>query len=232
MTRYRIFLVPFIIILASVAAEAQTLGGGICPDNLSYGQKYLHANSGDNLFTGDVSPFSSRQGAIAMPEYSPFLMNATSLGAGAVGDIPLRSNIFLRISIINLFSPVTRSFGSIPESQGILMPVQVGIRIPLLRSTLGTLGYTLYGESSAGLLFGWAYPTNGSFINYSVPNSRFTSGASAYIGVGNSLRIDRYVGVYLNGGMGYYDLFSSSFMPQTRYLVPSVSAGFLFSILR
>lgn len=149
-----------------------------------------------------------------------------------VGSVPLHNDIFLRISVINLFSPVTRTFGPVPESQGILMPVQLGIRVPFLRSTLGTLGYSLYGESSAGLLFGWAYPTNGSFLDYSLPNSRFTSGASAYVGVGNSLRIDKFVGLYLNGGVGYYDLFSASFMPQTRYVVPSVSVGFLFSFMQ
>ncbi|HQT91224.1 MAG TPA: hypothetical protein PL001_04255 [Candidatus Kryptobacter bacterium] len=232
MIRNCIFIFSLIVMCAATTVQSQTLGGTICPDNLSYGATYLHSNAGGNLFRGAVSPFAARQGAIAAPEYSPVLMNATSLGAGMVGSVPLHNNIFLRISIINLFSPVTRTFGSVPESQGILMPVQVGIRVPFLRSTLGTLGYSLYGESSAGLLFGWAYPTNGSFLDYSLPNSRFTSGASAYVGVGNSLRIDKFVGLYLNGGVGYYDLFSASFMPQTRYVVPSVSVGFLFSFMQ
>ncbi len=231
MMRIARIALPFVLLFTAVAVQGQSLGGGICPDNLSYSAKYYHVNSTDNLFGGNVSPFSSRQGLIAAPEYSPVLMNATSLGFGAVGDIPLRSNIFLRISIIDLFSPAFGPSGSGYGSQGILMPVQVGIRVPFLRSYLGTLGYSLYGESSAGLLFGWAYPTNGSFIGYSLPNSRFTSGASAYAGIGNSLRIDRYLGVYLNGGIGYYDLFSSTFMPQTRYLVPSISAGFLFNLM-
>jgi hypothetical protein len=232
MIRNSIFIFPLIVMCAAASAQSQTLGVTMCPDNLSYGATSLHSNVGENLFGGAISPLASRQGAIAAPEYSPVLMNATSLGAGMVGSVPLHNNIFLRISIINLFSPVTRTFGSVPESQGMLMPVQVGIRVPFLRSMLGTLGYSLYGESSAGLLFGWAYPTNGPFLDYSLPNSRFTSGASAYVGVGNSLRIDKFVGLYLNGGVGYYDLFSASFMPQTRYVVPSVSVGFLFSFMQ
>jgi hypothetical protein len=232
MIRNSIYVLSLILMCAVTSAQSQTLGYAICPDNQSYGAGVRHWNSGDNLFAGDFSPLASRQGAIAAPEYSPVLMNATSLGAGMVGSVPLHNNIFLRISIINLFSPLTRTFGSAPESQGILMPVQVGIRVPFLRSTLGTFGYSLYGESSAGLLFGWAYPTNGSFLDYSLPNSRFTSGASAYIGLGNSLRIDKFVGLYLNGGVGYYDLFSASFMPQTRYVVPSVSLGFLFNFMQ
>lgn len=229
--RVRIVL-PVILMLVAVAAQAQTLGGAICPDNISYSSRYLQPRGDGGLIGSDFSQLSSRQGAIAAPEYSPFLMNATSLGMGAVGTIPLRENIFLRISIINLFSPQLSSLGMAYASQGILMPVQLGIRIPFVHSALGTLGYSLYGESSAGLLFGWAYPTDGSFLNYSLPNSRFTSGASAYAGIGNTLRVDRYVGVYLNGGMGYYDLFSSSFMPQTRYLVPSVSVGFMFNFVQ
>jgi hypothetical protein len=226
------FLFPVILLIATISAQAQIPGSAICPDNLTYGTRSVRGSSPDNLFSSENSPFASRDGLIAAPEYSPVLMNATSLGAGAVGDIPLHNDIFLRISIINLFTPAFGRSVSGYASQGMLMPVEVGVRIPFLRSELGTLGYSLYGESSAGLLFGWAFPTNGSFLNYSLTNSRFTSGASAYIGIGNSLRVDRYVGVYLNGGMGYYDLFSHSFMPQTRYLVPSVSVGFLFNFTR
>ncbi len=165
MIRYSIFVLPLIVMCAVTTAQSQIIGNAVCPDKLNYGAGVLHSNYGGNLSAGDFSPLASRQGAIAAPEYSPVLMNATSLGAGMVGSVPLHNNIFLRISIINLFSPVTRTFGSVPESQGLLMPVQIGIRVPFLRSYLGTLGYSLYGESSAGLLFGWAYPTNGSFLN-------------------------------------------------------------------
>ncbi len=119
---------------------------------------------------------------------------------------------------------------SSPGSQGVLIPVELGLRVPFVNATLGTLGYTLYGETSAGLLLGMVFPTNGSFLSYSLPNSRFSTGASAYAGIGNTLRMDKYVGLYLNGGVGYFDLFSSSFLPRTNYFVPSVSIGFFFNI--
>lgn len=226
------FVLPILVMFAAVAAEAQTLGGTICPDNINYTTKYLRPGTGTSLLSSDISPLAARQGAIAAPEYSPVMMSATSLGAGAVGSFSLHDNLFLRISVISLFTPLNGGvFGGAAASQGVLVPVQLGIRIPLLTSRLNTLGYSLYGEGSAGALFGWAFPTSGSFLNYSLPYSRFTSGASAYIGVGNSLRVDKYVGLYLNGGVGYYDFFSTSFMPQTRYLVPSLSVGFLFNFM-
>lgn len=226
------FVLPILLMFATVAAEAQTLGGTICPDNINYGTKYLRQGSGYDLFSNDVSQLAGRQGAMAAPEYSPVLMSATSLGAGAVGSFALHDNLFLRVSVISLFTPLNGGvFGGAEATQGILVPVQLGIRVPLLTSRLNTLGYSLYGEGSAGALFGWAYPTSGSFLAYSLPYSRFTSGASAYVGVGNSLRVDKYVGLYLNGGVGYYDFFSTSFMPRTRYLVPSLSVGFLFNFM-
>ncbi len=220
------------LLFATIAAEAQGLNQGICPDNLtnSYALPGHHG-----AFMPEAAPasFAGRQGFIAAPEYSPVLMDATSLGAGAVGSFPLNHNLFLRISIINLYNPLSYTYGaSAYDSQGLLMPVQLGVRVPFLRSSLGSLGYTLYGETSAGLLFGWAFPTNGSFMNYSLPNSRFSSGASAYMGIGNSVRLDKYVGLYLNGGLGYYDFFSTNILPQSNYLVPSVAAGFYFNLGR
>ncbi len=219
-----------LIFVVSVAAQAQTLGSGFRPGSIDYIPAQFQPRSGAVSFGNDMSALGARQGAIAAPEYSPFLMNATSLGAGMEGTVPLRNNIFVRISIISLFNPSLASYQT--GSQGMLMPVQLGARLPIYSAELGTLGYSLYGEGSAGLLFGWAFPTNGSFMSYSLPNSRFTSGASAYAGIGNTLRVDRYVGLYLNGGLGYFDLFSSTFMPQTRYLVPSLSVGFLFNFVQ
>lgn len=224
------FVIPFMVMIAAVAVQAQTTGEPVATDNFTYGTRYIPSARGQAMFSSDVSGLQRPQGAIAAPEYSPVLMNATSLGAGAVGSFPLHNNLFLRLSIISLYSPVS-TLGAVPSSQGILMPIQVGYRMPFIRSRLNTLGYTLYGESSAGLLLGFAFPTGGSFLNYSIPYSRFTSGASAYLGIGNSLRMDRYVGLYLNGGVGYYNFFSSSFMPQTRYIVPSVSVGFMFNFM-
>ncbi len=216
------------VMLAAMSASAQVLNGGMCPDNLNYNYRVPGLQG---TATPDAVPTSNafRQSGFAIPEYSPVLMDATSLGAGAVGSFPLQGNLFLRISVINLYNPLPAYDSFVYGSQGILVPVELGVRVPFLRSTLGSLGYTLYGESSAGMLFGWAYPTNGSFINYSLPNSRFSSGAAAYAGIGNSLRMDRYVGLYLNAGLGYYDLLSASILPQSHYLFPSVAAGFYFS---
>ena len=217
------------ILLAAISAQAQGFTGSLCPDNVNGSLRNVGPR-GSLMPDAAPSSFVSRQGAFAIPEYSPVLLDATSLGAGAVGSFPLQGDLFLRISIINLYNPVSTANGAaVYGSQGMLMPVELGIRVPFLKSELGTLGYTLYGESSAGLLFGWAFPTDGSFMSYSLPNSRFSSGAAAYVGLGNSIRMDKYVGLYLNGGLGYYDFFSSSIMPQTNYLVPSVAAGFYFS---
>lgn len=224
------FFTSMIVMFSTVAVRAQTFGGTFRSDNIGYGMQYLHEGGRYGLFSNDVSELQTHQGAVAAPEYSPVLMNATSLGAGAVGSFPLHNNLFLRISIISLFSPVS-SLGAVPSSQGVLMPIEVGYRVPFIRSALNTLNYTMYGEASAGALFGWAFPTSGSFLNYSLPYSRFTSGASAYLGIGNSVRLARYVGLYLNGGVGYYNFFSTSFMPQTRYFVPSLSVGFMFNFM-
>ncbi|MCL5267909.1 MAG: hypothetical protein M1469_07390 [Bacteroidetes bacterium] len=221
----------FLILIAAIAAQAQVFNGSLCPDNVSSGYRITGLH-GDLMPEAGPYSFASRQSAFAVPEYSPVLMDATSLGAGAVGSFPLQGNLFLRISIINLYNPLASANGAVAYgSQGMLIPVELGLRVPFLKSELGSLGYTLYGESSAGLLFGWAFPTDGSFMNYSLPNSRFSSGASAYMGIGNSLRMDKYVGLYLNGGLGYYDFFSSSIMPQTNYLVPSVAVGFYFNFV-
>lgn len=220
------------LLFTTIAVEAQGLNQGICPDNLT--NSYV-LQGHQNALMPDVAPasFAERQGMIAAPEYSPVLMDATSLGAGAEGSFPVDNNLFLRISIINLYNPLSYVYGASPyNSQGMLMPIQLGMRFPLLRSTLGSLGYTLYGETFAGLLLGWAYPTNGSFLNYSLPYSRFSSGGSAYMGIGNSVRLDKYVGVYLNGGLGYYDFFSTNILPRSSYLVPSVAAGFYFNLGR
>lgn len=224
------FFMSMMMVFGAVAVQAQTLGGTFRTDNVGYGKEYLHDGGGYGLFSSDVSGMQRPQGAVAAPEYSPVLMNATSLGAGAVGSFPLHGNLFLRISLISLFSPVS-SFAAVPSSQGVLVPIEVGYRVPFIRSGLNTLDYTLYGEASAGALFGWAFPTSGSFLNYALPYSRFTSGASAYLGVGNSVRVARFVGLYLNGGVGYYNFFSTSFMPQTQYVVPSLSVGFMFNFM-
>lgn len=223
-------LLPLLFFITTVVAQAQMLGRESITDNFGYATKSFQAApvTGQDLLSNGTSQFARPQGAIAAPEYSPVLMSATSLGAGAVGSFPLHNDMFLRLSLISLYEPVS-TFGAIPSSQGVLMPVELGVRVPFVQSRLNTLGYTLYGEGSAGMLFGWAFPTSGSFLNYSLPYSRFTTGASAYLGVGNSLRLARFVGLYLNGGVGYYNFFSTSFMPQTRYVVPSISVGFLFN---
>ena len=230
MIRRMSLLLPILFFFASVAAQAQLLGRESVTDNFGYDMKSLRSTpvAGLGYLSDGTSRYARPMGAIAAPENSPLLMSATSLGAGAVGSIPLRNDMFLRISLISLYEPVS-TFGAIPSSQGVLLPVELGVRVPFVQSRLNTLGYTLYGEGSAGMLFGWAFPTSGSFLNYSLPYSRFTTGASAYLGVGNSLRLARFVGLYLNGGVGYYNFFSTSFMPQTRYVVPSVSVGFLFN---
>ncbi len=230
MIRRTSLLLSFLFIVATSSAQAQLLGRERATDNVGYGISSLGAApaTGQDFLSAGSSQFTRPQGAIAAPEYSPVLMNATSLGAGAVGSFPLHNDMFLRISLISLYEPVS-TFGAVPSSQGVLMPVELGVRVPFMSSRLNTLGYTLYGEGSAGMLFGWAFPTSGSFLNYSLPYSRFTTGASAYLGIGNSLRLARFVGLYLNGGVGYYNFFSTSFMPQTRYVVPSVSVGFMFN---
>lgn len=214
----------------TITSRAQDLKNGTCPSNTS--ASYMLAGNGGIFPKGDeVNPFSDSRDVFSAPEYSPALLSATSVGLGAVGVFPLYDNYILRVSFLNLYPSLAPSFGVMsPYSEGALMPIEFGIRVPLVHSMLGTLGYTLYGETSAGLLLGWAVPTNGSFLSYSIPYSRFTTGASAYAGVGNTLRMDRYVGLYLNGGVGYFDLFSTSFMPRTSYLVPSVSIGFYFNI--
>ncbi|MGO9481547.1 MAG: hypothetical protein ACLP05_07195 [Candidatus Kryptoniota bacterium] len=219
--------------LLSTQAETQIIKNGICPaNNSSYGENHesLSLMSGQAYDQSDeVNLFSSR--SFSAPQYSPALINATGVGAGVTGTVPITGDYILRVSLLNIYPSMSPVLGSTSlNSEGALIPIEFGIRVPFVNSTLGTLGYTLYGETSAGLLFGWAFPTDGSFLSYSVPNSRFSTGASAYLGIGNTLRMDKFVGLYLNGGMGYFDLFSSSFMPRSNYFVPSVSVGFYFSI--
>ncbi len=220
-------LLAFIVCL-TFSARGQDIKSGTCPASVNNRFSIL---SGANSFSGDndFNPFSESSRLTSVPEYFPVQLSATSLGAGGVGTFPISDNYIIRASIINLFS--SSSFGlTTPNSEGVLMPVEFGLRIPIINSTLGTMGYTLYGETTAGLLLGMSFPTGGSFLGYSIPNSRFATGASAYLGLGNTLRFDRYVGIYLNGGAGYFDLFSSTFMPRSNYFYPSISIGFYFNI--
>ncbi|HUI29212.1 MAG TPA: hypothetical protein VLX91_03265 [Candidatus Acidoferrales bacterium] len=217
-----------LVVGITVSARAQEIKSGICPANVN--NRYYDFDGGDNFAAADGfnNPFMERT-RFAAPQYFPVMINATSFGAGAVGTFPLSDNYILRTSVVDLSS--ASPFGLAAQgSAGILMPIEFGFRIPLIHSMLGKMDYSLYGETTAGLLLGMAYPTGGSFLDYSIPNSRFSSGASAYIGLGNTLRFDRYVGLYLNGGAGYFDLFSSTFMARPNYLYPSVSIGFYFNL--
>jgi len=214
-----------IIFAAAVSLNAQVLKNGICPESAN--QSAVFDRQFSNLDqNGEINPFSTHFSS-ALPQYSPALLSATSVGAGAVGTFQLSRNYILRISLLNIYPSELPS----PSSQGALIPIEIGFRIPFVNATIGTLGYTLYGETSAGLLLGMIFPTSGLFLNYSLPNSRFSAGASAYAGIGNTLRVDKYVGLYLNGGAGYFDFFSSSFLPRTNYFAPSVSVGFYFNML-
>jgi hypothetical protein len=224
----------------TIPSGAQVLKNGVCPTNNSFAvshsdpllesQDFATVGKLPNINQSDeINEFSNH--SISLPQYSPALLSATSVGAGAIGTIPVSGNYILRISLLNIYPSMFSSFNSASaSSQGVLMPIEFGVRVPFINATLGTLGYTLYGETSAGLLLGMVFPTDGSFLRYSIPNSRFSTGASAYIGIGNTLRMDKFVGLYLNGGMGYFDLFSSSFMPRTNYFVPSISIGFYFNM--
>jgi hypothetical protein len=233
----------------TIPLEAQVLTNGVCPAGNSSSNGYAEQSwDGYTLHANRNWPYAQQSAEVdafslhpfSAPPYSPALLNATSLGAGAVGTFPLGEPIrgigggsyILRISLLNIYpSLFQRPFNETSFSaEGVLVPVEFGVRVPFVNATLGSLGYTLYGETSAGVLLGMVFPTGGPFFNYSLPNSRFSTGASAYAGIGNTLRIDRYVGLYLNGGIGYYDLFSSLFLPQTSYFTPSVSIGFYFNI--
>jgi len=217
----------------TIPSTAQVLKNGICPNGST-----LDPTNQSSVFSRqlsaidqseEVNPFSNHFSSL--PQYSPALLSATSVGAGAVGTFPLSGNYILRISLLNIYPSTFSSPGlSSLNSQGVLVPIEFGLRVPFVDAALGTLGYTLYGETSAGLLLGMMFPTNGSFMSYSLPNSRSSTGASAYAGIGNTLRMDKYVGLYLNGGVGYFDLFSSSFLPRTNYFMPSVSVGFFFNM--
>jgi len=234
----------FLVVSLTIPLRAQVLKNDICPDPANQpsafsGQQpaFIDKMPASNQ-SDEINPFSNR--ISSPPQYSPALLSATSIGAGAVGTFPIGEplrgiggNYILRISLLNIYPSMFSSPNlSSPGLQGALMPVEFGLRVPFINSMLGALGYTLYGETSAGLLLGMVLPTNGSFLSYSLPNSRFTTGASAYAGIGNTLRMDKYVGVYLNGGVGYFDLFSSSFLPRTNYFMPLVSVGFYFNIGR
>jgi hypothetical protein len=229
MVQKRYIVLPIAIAIGmTLTARAQDFKDGTCPAN-NANNRYSILSSNDSFSgTEDLNQLTGHSG-FAAPEYSPMLLNATAFGGGAVGTFPISDRYILRASIIALSS--SSSFGLAQQnSEGVLMPVEFGLRIPIVHSILGTMDYTLYGETTAGLLLGMAVPTGGSFLSYSLPNSRFSTGASAYLGLGNTLRFDRYVGLYLNGGAGYFDLFSSTFMPRTNYLYPSISVGFLFNI--
>ncbi|MFZ1080487.1 MAG: hypothetical protein WAO19_01020 [Candidatus Kryptoniota bacterium] len=228
MARKRYF--PLMIVLTiglTVPSGAQVLKNGICPTDNSSAISHQLSDIGQG---DEINPFANHS-ISSLPQYSPALLSATSVGAGAVGTLPISGDYILRISLLSIYPSMLSPFNSTSlSSQGVLMPIEFGVRVPFINSTLGALGYTLYGETSAGLLLGMVFPTGGSFLSYSIPNSRFSTGASAYIGIGNTLRMDKFVGLYLNGGMGYFDLFSSSFMPRTSYFVPSVSIGLYFNM--
>ena len=223
---------PFGLCLALLVAltgsvQAQDIKSGICPTNID-SRSYNFGGGDKSAIASDFDNAFAERPQFAAPQYFPFMLNATAFGAGAVGTFPISDNYILRTSFINLSQS---SLGLAEEnSEGILMPIEFGLRIPIIHSVLGTMDYTLYGETTAGLLLGMAFSTAGSFLSYSIPNSRFSTGASAYLGVGNTLRFDRYVGLYLNGGAGYFDLFSSTFMPRTNYIYPSISVGFYFNM--
>lgn len=228
MVRKHFILLTGLLVMMAISARGQDIKSGICPAGSN--NRYSSQTSEGNL--GGIDNFNSTfnaQQRFAAPEYSPVLVNANAFGAGVVGTFPVSSNYIIRTSIIGTSSSST--FGLAQQnSEGILMPIEFGLRIPIVHSILGTMDYTLYGETTAGLLLGMAFPTGGNFLSYSIPNSRFSTGASAYLGLGNTLRFDRYVGLYLNGGAGYFDLFSSTFMPRSNYFYPSVSIGFYFNM--
>lgn len=216
-----------LLISVTPSVRAQNLKDGMCP--AIGNNRYSAFSGGDNIASvDDYSNFAGRS-QFSAPEYSPVLLTATSFGAGAVGTFPISDNYIIRTSIFNLFSSSSLGLAT-QNSEGILMPIEFGLRIPIIHSVLGTMDYSLYGETTAGLLLGMAIPTGGSFLSYSIPNSRFSTGASAYLGLGNTLRFDRYVGIYLNAGAGYLDLFSSTFMQRTNYFYPSISFGLYFNI--
>ncbi len=227
MVRKHLILFAGLLMMMAMTAQGQDIKSGICPTGSN---RYSSQTSEGNF--GEIDNFNNTFNSpqqFAAPQYSPMLLNATSLGAGAVGTFPISGNYIIRASIIGLSS--SSAFGLAQQnSEGILMPIEFGLRIPIVHSILGTMDYTLYGETTAGLLLGMAFPSAGNFLSYSIPNSRFSTGASAYLGLGNTLRFDRYVGLYLNGGAGYFDLFSSTFMPRMSYLYPSVSVGLYFTM--
>jgi hypothetical protein len=217
-----------LVVATVLPAQAQEIKNGMCPTGGTNDQYSVVSGSENIAGTDELSQFANRSG-FSVPQFSPMLLNATAFGAGAVGTFSISGNYILRASIIGLTS--SSGFGLAElNTEGVLMPIEFGLRIPLVHSVLGTMDYTLYGEGTAGLLVGMSVPTGGSFLSYSILNSRFSSGASAYLGIGNTLRFDRYVGIYLNGGAGYLDMFSSTFMTRSSYLYPSVSVGFLFSL--
>ena len=221
------YLIALLIIMAEVTVQAQDVRSGLCPSSNS--DRFSTMTSGGGFSGGSDLITSPTKADFLIPQFSPALLDATSFGPGAVATFQVSGSFILRTSLIGL---TTSSLYGLSEQNagGILMPVEFGLRLPIVHSVLGTMDYTLYGETTAGLLLGMAIPTGGSFLSYSIPNSRFAVGASAYLGLGNTLRFDRYVGLYLNGGAGYFDLLSTAFMPRTSYLYPSISLGFLFNI--
>jgi hypothetical protein len=228
MARKRLFAFSIVLLISvTPSIRAQGLKDGICPGTAN--NRYSTLSGRDNIASVDDYSNLAGRSQFSAPEYSPVLLNATPFGAGAVGTFPVSDNYIIRTSIFNLSS--SSSLGlAMQNSEGILMPIEFGFRIPIIHSVLGTMDYSLYGETTAGLLLGMAFPTSGPFLGYSIPNSRFSTGASAYLGLGNTLRFDRYVGIYLNAGAGYLDLFSSTFMPRTNYFYPSISVGLYFNV--
>ena len=212
------------LILSVSSTLAQSLNQGVCPPNQD--NRFRGMGLSQDFGYGEITQFSVAQRAELAPQYYPMMLAANSIGVGAVSDIPVYKNFLVRASIFALSGYGLTS----PYSRSLVLPVEFGLRLPLIDSKLGSLYYTLYAETGAGLLLGWAFPTNGSFFPYSVSSSRFSSGASGYLGLGNSLRISKYVGVYLNGGAEYLDFFSSSFISRNNFLMPEVSVGFYFNI--
>ncbi len=177
--------------------------------------------------------FQAVQRSTELSDNSPVLFGATSLGVFTQGEIPLHNNrYYIKLSVIDVDNGLLYNgtpFGT-ASLRTLLVPAQIGTHVPILRERLGEFEYVLSGDASAGVLLGWAFPTDGTFFGYSMPNSRFASGASAYMGIGNTVKVSRFVGLYLNGGVSYFNLFSHFVLPQSQYIVPSVSVGFYFGL--
>lgn len=173
---------------------------------------------------GDTSTAQSRFPS----DYSPFLVGTTSLGAYAEGEIPFHDGFYIRLSVVDVNNELLSTDVQVTSSRRLLLPVQIGTHIPIFVDRFGKFEYILHGDASAGVLIGWTFPENGNFWRYSMPNSLFACGSSAYLGVGNTDRISPFVELYINGGVSYFDLFSGYILPRSRYFIPNVSTGFYF----